>query len=115
MGGFGKMILSPFLKHVKHRGIGLDLQHQICLESCPADSSSQIFWRGTGSTQMSYPTHPLAGMICMPSTGTEFSSDLESWSFFFWGFYSGMILRNERLPKKTCVQHKLTRENWDLG
>ncbi len=58
-----------------NRGIGLDLQHQICLESCPADSTSQIFCRGTGSTQMSYPTHPLAGMICMPST-TEFSSDL---------------------------------------
>ena len=83
--GLEDVIFPPFsyVNTLKHQGIGLDLQHQICLESCPADSSSQIFCRGTGSTQMSYPTHPLAGMICMPSTGTEFSSDLESWKVFF--------------------------------
>ena len=67
---------GQYLYFCREQGIGLDLQHQICLESCPADSSSQIFCRGTGSTQMSYPTHPLAGMICMPSTA-EFSSEVK--------------------------------------
>lgn len=64
---------GPYLYFCREQGIGLDLQHQICLEKCPIDSSSQIFCRGTGSTQMSYPTHSLAGMICMPTT-----SDLAS-------------------------------------
>eukprot|EP00438_Fugacium_kawagutii_P020493 Skav224517 [mRNA] locus=scaffold4480:68760:69583:+ [translate_table: standard] len=64
---------GPYLYFCQAAG-GLDFQHQICLESCPADSSSQIFCRGTGTQQMSYATHPLAGMICMP-TAAELASE----------------------------------------
>ena len=107
--GLGRWSFPPF-SYVKHRGIGLDLQHQICLESCPADSSSQIFCRGTGSTQMSYPTHPLAGMICMPST-TEFSSDLESFGGFFAG---GFIVEWFSEKQTTCFEKNMcnTTNSW---
>ena len=49
------------------QGGTLDLQHQICVPSCPVDSSTQIFCRGTGTNQPSYATHPVAGMVCMPA------------------------------------------------
>ncbi|CAE7312922.1 SLC44A1 [Symbiodinium sp. CCMP2592] len=49
------------------QGGTLDLQHQICVPSCPVDSSTQIFCRGTGTNQPSYATHPVAGMLCMPA------------------------------------------------
>lgn len=79
----GTMGQGPYLYFCRQEGIGgaqaigLDLQHQICLQSCPIDSSSQIFCRATGTRQMSYPTHSLAGMVCMPDSG-ELSSEIRN-------------------------------------
>ena len=66
-----------YLYFCRQEGGQLDLQHQICLENCPVDSSSQIYCRGTGATQMSYPTHALAGMICLPSS-SAMASDVKN-------------------------------------
>ncbi|CAJ1419123.1 unnamed protein product [Effrenium voratum] len=59
---------GQYLYFCREEGIGLDLHHQICLESCPLDTSTTVFCRGTGTRQQSYPSHSLAGMICLPNS-----------------------------------------------
>jgi len=45
----------------------LDLHHQICINSCPVDSSTSVYCRYTQSQQAAYATHPVAGMLCLPT------------------------------------------------
>lgn len=53
--------------------INLDLTHQICLKSCPADSNTYVPCYTEGlpidEGRLSYPSTPIAGMFCMPDGG----------------------------------------------
>eukprot|EP00931_Biecheleriopsis_adriatica_P102589 TRINITY_DN77534_c0_g1_i1.p1 TRINITY_DN77534_c0_g1~~TRINITY_DN77534_c0_g1_i1.p1 ORF type:complete len:619 (-),score=97.22 TRINITY_DN77534_c0_g1_i1:107-1963(-) len=60
---------GPYIYFCAVSDIQLDLHHQICLESCPADTSTMVACRASGLQQQpSYPTHPFLGMVCMPTS-----------------------------------------------
>lgn len=76
----------------------LNLQQQICVESCPVDTST--FMPCPGGTQPSYPTDPLAGMLCMPGSSSlkEYLKDEIGRNPFLQSVISGANLIREAEP-----------------